>query len=69
MLLAFRALYCIIIPDNVCYLKSIVPPWGVPEQAISVIYNSVSPLPETYSWEELRRLFGCEEKISLTCPM
>jgi glycosyltransferase involved in cell wall biosynthesis len=45
------------------YLKSIVTRWGAPERAISVIYNSISPLPETRSREELRRIFGCEEKI------
>ena len=45
------------------YLKSIVTRWGAPEQAISVIYNSVAPLPETRSREKLRRIFGCEEKI------
>ncbi|MBD3281325.1 glycosyltransferase, partial [Candidatus Uhrbacteria bacterium] len=43
----------IIVPSK--YLKTIVEKWGVESDKINVVYNSISPLPEVASREELRK--------------
>lgn len=41
--------------------------WGVSENKIRVIYNSVPPLPETQEREALRARFGCADRqVALT---
>ena len=55
-----RRAAAVIVPSR--YLKHIVEQWGVHAKKIETIYNSVPPLPETPSRDELRRKFGVEEK-------
>lgn len=50
----------VIVPST--YLKRIVEQWGVSAKKIETIHNSVPPLPETVSRDELRRKFGVEDK-------
>ncbi|MDQ7815051.1 MAG: glycosyltransferase family 4 protein [Patescibacteria group bacterium] len=40
------------------FLKSVVSAWGVDPEKISVIYNSIPPLPETETREALRERIG-----------
>ncbi len=50
----------IIVPSR--YLKTIVEAWGVRPEKIRVIYNTIPPLPETKSREELRTSKGFADK-------
>ncbi len=43
----------IIVPSE--YLKTIVEKWGIESDKISVVYNSISPLPDVASRESLRQ--------------
>ncbi len=54
----------VIVPSR--YLKQIVTAWGVDSKKISVIYNTIPPLPRTESRENLRRRFIIEHKKVLT---
>lgn len=55
----------IIVPSR--YLKSVVEAWGVPSEKISVIYNTVEPLPVVGDRVALRAAFGiADQKIILT---
>lgn len=56
-----RRASAIIVPSK--YLKHIVEHWGVSTKKIEVIYNSVPPLPDTASRDELRRNFSVDGKI------
>ncbi len=55
----------IIVPSK--YLKTVVQKWGIQSEKIKVIYNSISPLPEVDSREELRDKHGLgDRKLILT---
>ncbi len=55
----------IIVPSK--YLKTVVEKWGIRSEKIKVIYNSISPLPEVDSREELRDKHGLgNRKLILT---
>jgi glycosyltransferase involved in cell wall biosynthesis len=51
------------------YLKKIVQAWGVSEDRIQVITNSISPLPVVKPREELRRSLDVESKTVLLTAM